>query len=311
MALLIGIDEAGYGPNLGPLVIAATVWTVADPTFDPWTAFAGIVAQTPDPSGQTVQIADSKAVHSACAGVAALERSATVLLDVFGQRETSLFRLWDTLTRSAARLECPEPYFSTLDVTLPLVIAPQETAPLSVRWSDQCQRLDCVPTALVAEIISASQFNAAVTGAGSKGRVLSQATFRLLRRVWDGSTPALVLCDKHGGRNRYGDLLGDAFSDWFPLCLEESRAVSRYRIGAGEVRIQTRAEAHLPVAAASLVAKYLREACMAAFNRFWMARQPGLRPTAGYPVDAKRFLDDIEADAQSLGLCHNDFWRCR
>ena len=30
MAYLIGTDEAGYGPNLGPLVISATVWEVPD-----------------------------------------------------------------------------------------------------------------------------------------------------------------------------------------------------------------------------------------------------------------------------------------
>ncbi len=30
MGYLIGTDEAGYGPNLGPLVISATVWEVPD-----------------------------------------------------------------------------------------------------------------------------------------------------------------------------------------------------------------------------------------------------------------------------------------
>src|SRR3954452_13849763 len=30
MGILIGMDEAGYGPHLGPLVIAATVWHVPD-----------------------------------------------------------------------------------------------------------------------------------------------------------------------------------------------------------------------------------------------------------------------------------------
>ena len=28
MTLLIGTDEAGYGPNLGPLVVAATAWRI-------------------------------------------------------------------------------------------------------------------------------------------------------------------------------------------------------------------------------------------------------------------------------------------
>jgi hypothetical protein len=30
MAILVGMDEAGYGPNFGPLVVAATVWETAD-----------------------------------------------------------------------------------------------------------------------------------------------------------------------------------------------------------------------------------------------------------------------------------------
>ena len=34
MTLLIGTDEAGYGPNLGPLVVAATAWRVDTPAED-------------------------------------------------------------------------------------------------------------------------------------------------------------------------------------------------------------------------------------------------------------------------------------
>ena len=30
MRYLIGTDEAGYAPNLGPLVISATVWEIDD-----------------------------------------------------------------------------------------------------------------------------------------------------------------------------------------------------------------------------------------------------------------------------------------
>ena len=30
MGILIGMDEAGYGPNYGPLVVAATAWYAPD-----------------------------------------------------------------------------------------------------------------------------------------------------------------------------------------------------------------------------------------------------------------------------------------
>ena len=41
-------------------------------------------------------------------------------------------------------------------------------------------------------------------------------------------------------------------------------------------------------------AKYLREKCMSALNQYFADRCVGeLKPTAGYPVDADRFLASI------------------
>jgi len=48
-----------------------------------------------------------------------------------------------------------------------------------------------------------------------------------------------------------------------------------------------------------MTAKYLRETAMRAFNAFWAERVPGLRPTAGYPGDARRFREEI-ADRMDL-----------
>src|SRR5579863_1174838 len=44
MGFVIGMDEAGYGPNLGPLVLTAIVWEVPGPPHetDFWKTFAGI-----------------------------------------------------------------------------------------------------------------------------------------------------------------------------------------------------------------------------------------------------------------------------
>ena len=33
VAYFIGTDEAGYGPNLGPLIVSSTIWQVPDETI--------------------------------------------------------------------------------------------------------------------------------------------------------------------------------------------------------------------------------------------------------------------------------------
>ena len=75
MPLIIGMDEAGYGPNLGPLVVTATVWEVpGNPrTTDLWKEFDGIIAQTPAEEYAHIQVADSKQVYSPAKGLDNLE----------------------------------------------------------------------------------------------------------------------------------------------------------------------------------------------------------------------------------------------
>ena len=78
-----------------------------------------------------------------------------------------------------------------------------------------------------------------------------------------------------------------------------------------EFRFQTKAEQHLPVALASMVSKYLRELAMIEFNAHWSDRVPGIKPTMGYPVDATRFLEDIEANLDITSIDRDTLWRCR
>ena len=60
MAILIGTDEAGYGPNLGPLVIGATAWEVPGDfnECDLYHSLASVVS--PQPDRERIAIADSK-----------------------------------------------------------------------------------------------------------------------------------------------------------------------------------------------------------------------------------------------------------
>jgi hypothetical protein len=50
---------------------------------------------------------------------------------------------------------------------------------------------------------------------------------------------------------------------------------------------------------------------MAAFNAFWLRHQPALRPTAGYPGDARRFKNEIAELQTTLGISDRQLWRNR
>ena len=161
-------------------------------------------------------------------------------------------------------------------------------------------------------MVETPRFNAECTHTGNKGVVLSRTTLQLLERNWpaDG-VPTLVTCDKHGGRNQYAALLCDTFGDLFIPRLEESAERSRYTLRGGEVRFQVRAEQFLPTAAASILSKYLREIAMEQFNTFWVSKLPGLKPTKGYPEDAKRFRIAIAEKQRELGVPDSVLWRQR
>jgi len=63
------------------------------------------------------------------------------------------------------------------------------------------------------------------------------------------------------------------------------------------------------VALASMLAKYIRETCMEMFNIWWAARVPGIRRTAGYPLDARRFREEIAGYVEAETLAWPTIWR--
>src|SRR5207249_8144992 len=154
------------------------------------------------------------------------------------------------------------------------------------------------------------RFNGLLDEWGSKGAVLAHALTGLLRatvRAAAGEEPLHFFIDKHGGRNAYAAMLQHALPDGMVLVEHEGAARSAYRfVGVTpEVRVTFRPRAdaeHFCVALASMASKYLRELLMLEFNRFWQSHLPGLKPTAGYPGDAARYLASIRPVLAKLGL---------
>lgn len=313
MGVFIGMDEAGYGPNLGPLVITTTAWEVPGrpQDFDWWTELADAVTNVPERGDTRLHVADSKAVYSPSKGLASLERSVLALLGSQNAPPDGFRQLWASLVPSDAFDMDAEPWFAERDTPLPL--HPDAVDGGGEVLSRALEKSGVKLLAIRSEIVLVRRFNELVRASGSKGVTLSSLSARLLRSVWEPGSPepTLVVADKHGGRNRYDDVLAEILDGEMVLRLDEGRELSRYRIGATEVRFQTKAEAWFPVAFASMVSKYVRELSMSLFNSYWREHVPDVKPTKGYPSDAKRFRADVDEARKRLGIEDEVFWRER
>src|SRR5262249_893112 len=151
----------------------------------------------------------------------------------------------------------------------------------------------------------------------SKGVVLAESMACLLRTALaaiPGDEPVAFHIDKHGGRNSYAALIQHALPDGVVIARQEGMSRSAYRVlGLGrevELTFQPRADqGRVWVGGGWMRSRYLGEALMREFNRFWCGHVPDLKPTAGYPADATRFLTDIRPALKRLGISETALWR--
>lgn len=330
MAYLLGTDEAGYGPNLGPLVISATLWHLPDKLLkqDLYDVLSEVVSRTPCSEQQRMRltIADSKLLYKPGGGLGALEQvlhATSLSCPVPGsdrmqrQREFRWRDVWRMFDSLAADEFFAVPWYNGYDTALPGDASLEDISRCGEAFARIAQSRDVSLAAVRSRVVRAGVFNALLARHGNKAEVLSRLTLELVAEMLAPLPPAHVLihCDKHGGRNCYAALLQETFPEHLVEIYGEARAQSVYRWGPGDARTEIRfvagGESALPTALASMTAKYLRELAMQAFNDFWLREVPGIRPTAGYPGDARRFHQEIAARQAELGIDDDTLWRRR
>lgn len=315
MGRILGMDEAGYGPNLGPLAIGLTEWEVAGSPHgvDLYDSLAPVFSPVRSRDPGRIHVADSKQVYSPSRGIASLESPVLAILQACGIPCRDLQELLTQIAHESLPELREAPWFNDLQLPLPLAASPERIEQLADEIRNVLREREVRLVGVSCDLVGAQRFNRRLELAGTKGVALSQISLELLARHWNPTEhgDSLVIADKHGGRNRYDDLLADALGGLLVFRRDESRELSRYRVGRGEIVFQMKAEQHLPVALASMMAKYLRELAMELFNRFWQRHLPGLKPTKGYPVDARRYRDEIAQTQSSLGIPDSVLWRNR
>ena len=122
MAYLIGMDEAGYGPNLGPLIVSASVWRVPESLLraDLYDALDDVVTAEPTSTDQRVAIADSKLLYQPRGGLGRLERGLHIALATLGRDVSTWQAVWESLDADRPGHRHTLPWYAGYECSVPV-----------------------------------------------------------------------------------------------------------------------------------------------------------------------------------------------
>ncbi|MBC8523153.1 hypothetical protein H8D29_04435 [PVC group bacterium] len=311
MLVYAGIDEAGYGPMFGPLCVGASVLVLEN--YDPargepdlWDILSSAICKKRSDKQKRIAVNDSKKLKSGSTpkGLKHLERGVLAFMVAAGHDKPILDRDFFEATESYI----PTNPWSSLEVPLPIAVDPKSLQ-IDIACLDRallnsgvrCDWISC-------RAIDVKDYNQR-TSLASKAALNLAMAMQLVESIakrWHYEHPRIMI-DRHGGRIRYRQDLQQAWPEANIQILAENNKMSRYRLNdeGRKVTITFASksdEKHMPVALASMVAKFTRELHMMRFNRYFASLVPDIKPTAGYVQDGRRFLKEIEPILQKNNL---------
>lgn len=322
--IIAGIDEAGLGPVLGPMVVSATAFEVDAPeAVDLWELLRGAVLRKKSKRpGSAVVIGDSKKLYdrSRSDGLVPLERAVLAMLvnlpQFEGEMPSTLAELMEGVSSVPASVADEYPWYNTRQFGLPF----QDNS-ISVKLAGNALKIAFRNSGVYflgarVEPLFVHQYNRYIAATNNKSTTAFDCTCRGLMWLWQSfaGQDMDVMVDHQGGRVHYREPLQRIFPDATLKIISEDEKLSSYMIDHGERKMKVSfavggEEKCLATALSSMMSKYVRELFMSQLNAFWAGKLEGLESTAGYYVDGKRFYEQIKPLLAELGI--NEDWLLR
>ena len=319
MAVLVGIDEAGYGPLLGPLVVSCAAFKLPseDLQADLWQLLNRSVTRTAKRAAGRLLITDSKKAHTKSAGLKHLQRTTLAACCAVGQSASSILSLLTMLDPACLPRLSAYPWYGDLDRQ---TLADDEAA-IGIAASALTHDLKRQKMAFLgvnSRCLDVAHYNERVEAVRNKSNVLFTETCCLLQQAlaYETQEDLQVVVDRQGGRIHYRESLLRMFPGADLAILRETEQMSSYDMTVQGRRIRlhfvVKADTRcLPVSLASMVSKYVRELLMMRLNDYFLGFCPTLKPTAGYWQDGQRFVKDLKQQIPEKMPDKERLIRCR
>jgi len=319
MVVLVGIDEAGFGPILGPLVVSSSTFLLPHHflTADLWQILRKSVGSRRKHLAGRLLITDSKKAFNKSLGTKHLKRTTLACLRCLGKKPATLTELLKLLCPDC--LERLEAYPWYRDAGSYEILADEtDTAIASAVLGEDFAANGIELLELKSYCLDVAYYNKMVSSVKNKASVLFTTTSQLIKNAFDNFAGDVlqIIVDRQGGRVRYRRILQRMFPAMELKILRESPAVSSYELQADgkQMRLHFAVDADerfFTVSLASMLSKYLRELLIDNINRYFISHCVQLRPTAGYWKDGLRFIEDLKKNIPDVGFDSNRLIRCR
>ena len=319
MALLVGIDEAGFGPILGPLVVSAVQFAVPDELLksDMWQLLSSSVSISKKHLSGRLLIADSKKAYSRSAGIKHIQRTVLASLECLGKKPKTFDELLSLLCPECKNRLADYPWYQG-QMNCPFNTDKDDIAIAAKTFGRDLDKNQMKLLNISSFCFDVGYYNEMVGRVKNKSTVLFSAVCGLIQKALGNSNGQnlQIVIDRQGGRTHYTQPLRRMFSSLELKVLKENDRLSSYELtGSGKtVRLHFIVKAddnHLPTALASMTSKYLRELLIQRINAYFVSHCAELKPTAGYWKDGTRFIEDLKKHIPHIEYNQQQLIRCR